>query len=102
VDCLADETLTRRLCEGISDNGDFLSAKRASVLRQGTRHSWLELVLAEGKNRHIRRLLSALEVGVLRLVRVAIGPLQLGALTKGDSRLLTGEEAAALARTRQP
>jgi 23S rRNA pseudouridine2605 synthase len=49
-------------------------------------------VLDEGKNRHIRRMLDACSIKVLRLIRVAIGPLALGDLAKGDSRLLTKEE----------
>lgn len=92
VDCLADETLTHRLAQGVAVDGDFLSAKRAGVLRRGTRNSWLEIVLDEGKNRHIRRLLEALDVQVLRLVRIAIGQLQLGALAKGEFRFLTAGE----------
>lgn len=96
VDCLADETLTQRLAQGVAVDGDFLSAKRAGVLRRGTRNSWLEIVLDEGKNRHIRRLLEALDVQVLRLVRIAIGPLQLGSLAKGEFRFLTGTEVALL------
>ena len=51
-------------------------------------------MLEEGRNRQIRRLLEAFDVAVLRLVRVAIGPLALGALAKGQWRLLTAEEAA--------
>ncbi|RUV46679.1 pseudouridine synthase, partial [Mesorhizobium sp. M5C.F.Ca.IN.020.14.1.1] len=47
-----------------------------------------------GQNRHIRRLLGAHDVEVLRLVRVAIGPLQLGELAKGKARHLTAEELA--------
>ena len=62
---------------------------------------WLEIVLDEGKNRQIRRMLAALGVDVLRLVRVAIGPLQLGKLAKGTYRRLTGEEKLALDRALQ-
>ena len=96
VDCLADERLTRRIEAGVTVQGDCLAAKRAGLLRQGTRTSWLEIVLDEGKNRQIRRLLAALGVGVLRLVRVAIGPLPLGNLPKGAFRRLTAEEAGRL------
>ena len=71
---------------------------RLAIPRQGERNSWIEVVLDEGKNRHIRRLLEALEVKVLRLVRVAIGPLRLGKLAKGEYRHLTDEERKALAR----
>jgi len=52
--------------------------------------------LGEGKNRQIRRMLAALEVEVLRLVRVAIGPLQLGKLAKGTYRELAVEEKLAI------
>jgi 23S rRNA pseudouridine2605 synthase len=98
IDCLADEPLLARVRAGVrSLEGDFLAVKRAVVLRQGTRNSWLEIVLDEGRNRHLRRLLAALGVEVLRLVRVAIGPLELGPLPKGAYRLLTPEEVRALA-----
>jgi len=66
------------------------------ILRLGARNTWLEIVLDEGKNRHIRRMLEALGIEVLRLVRVAIGPLVLGDLPKGASRELTAEEKQAL------
>jgi 23S rRNA pseudouridine2605 synthase len=67
-------------------------------LRGGVKNSWLEVVLDEGKNRHLRRLLAALEVRVLRLVRVAIGSLQLGPLAKGQVRHLTPAEVRGLSR----
>jgi 23S rRNA pseudouridine2605 synthase len=75
---------------------EFLGVKRAAIIRVGKKNSWLEIVLDEGKNRQIRRLLAALGIGVLRLVRIAIGPLQLGDLPKGKVRELTQEEKAAL------
>ena len=96
VDCLPDEMLIKHLEEGIRAQGDLVAAKRASVLRHGEKNSWLEIVLDEGKNRHIRRLLAALEIYVLRLVRVSIGPLPLGNLAKGEFRRLTPREVAAL------
>jgi 23S rRNA pseudouridine2605 synthase len=96
VDCLANEELARRIQAGATADGDTLAAKRVSVLRQGARNSWLEIILDEGKNRHIRRLLAALGIGVLRLVRVAIGPLPLGNLPKAAFRRLTPAEIQAL------
>jgi 23S rRNA pseudouridine2605 synthase len=92
VDCVADDTLTQRMTSGIEVEGEFLAAKRASVLRHGARASWLAVVLDQGKNRQIRRSLAALGVNVLRLVRVAIGELQLGNLAKGQFRHLTEQE----------
>ena len=96
IDSVADSVLIGRLKQGLQDAGDFLAVKQARLLRQGTRNSWLEIVLDEGKNRHIRRLLEALNVSVLRLVRTAIGPLELGNLLKGDFRCLTARERAEL------
>jgi 23S rRNA pseudouridine2605 synthase len=85
--------IAEKLMRGIKvDGGTLQRAKRASLLREGIKNCWLEVVLDEGKNRQIRRMLSALEIEVLRLVRVAIGPLQLGNLAKGDYRALTAVE----------
>lgn len=98
VGAIADAVLLRAMEKGVSSGGELLRAKRAAVLRSGQRNSWLEVVLDEGKNRHIRRLLAALGVEVLRLIRVAIGPLLLDDLAKGSYRALTAEEKAALDR----
>jgi 23S rRNA pseudouridine2605 synthase len=96
VNCVADETLARRMQQGVQADGDLLSAKHVTLLRHGSRTSWLEVRLDEGKNRQIRRLLAALGVDVLRLVRVAIGPLPLGDLPKGRFRHLTPSEISSL------
>jgi 23S rRNA pseudouridine2605 synthase len=96
VDCLPDETLLRRILRGTPVAGEHLRVKSARVLRLGVKNFWLEIVLDEGRNRHIRRLLDAVGVHVLRLLRVAIGPLELGDLGKGTVRLLTSMEKNAL------
>jgi 23S rRNA pseudouridine2605 synthase len=98
VDTLPDAALLSRLEAGIVDAGEALSARSATLLRSGTRNAWLEIVLDEGRNRQIRRLLAAHGVGVLRLVRVAIGPVALGELGKGQWRRLDAAEVEALAR----
>jgi 23S rRNA pseudouridine2605 synthase len=99
---IADETLLETLKAGIrTKEGETLKVKRASLLRQGERNSWLEIILDEGKNRHIRRMLESLDIEVLRLVRVAIGPLALGELAKGGVRALSGEEKLAFDRAMQ-
>jgi 23S rRNA pseudouridine2605 synthase len=93
INAVADDTLIEALQRGIEiSKGDVLKAKRATFLRAGQKHSWIENVLDEGKNRQIRRMLDALGVGVLRLIRVSIGPLQLGDLPKGAHRPLRREE----------
>ena len=69
---------------------------RSSLLRAGEKNAWLQIVLDEGRNRHIRRLLAAQGINVLRLVRVAIGALELGDLPKGRWRALSAAEQAKL------
>jgi 23S rRNA pseudouridine2605 synthase len=97
VDAIPDAALLARLLEGIVDDGERLAAKSATLLRSGTRNAWLEIVLDEGRNRQIRRLLAAHGLGVLRLVRVAMGPVALGELAKGTWRALTIAEISGLA-----
>lgn len=89
---LAEESLIETLARGVKVDGQRLKAKRAGILRQGEKNAWLEIVLDEGKNRQIRRMIAAMGMDVLRLVRVAVGPLPLGTLKKGASRLLSAEE----------
>lgn len=97
IAAVADSHLIESLERGVeTERNELLRCKHASVLRSGEKNSWLEIVLDEGKNRHIRRMLDAHGIEVLRLIRVSIGPLQLGDLTKGAHRPLTSAELAAL------
>jgi len=96
---LPDETVLARLRAGVlePETGERLSAKRIELLRAGSRSShWLMVVLDEGRNRQIRRLLAVEGLEVKRLVRVALGPLALGELPKGAWRHLTPAEVRAL------
>jgi 23S rRNA pseudouridine2605 synthase len=106
VGCVAGAGLLARITRGFPLEADSaaskfdedLRAKAARLLRHGDKNCWLEITLDEGKNRQIRRLFEALNVPVLRLVRVAIGPLVLGSLKKGAARRLTPEEKKAIDR----
>lgn len=93
---LPGEDVLARLNAGLPDPDGLLKAKSVTVLRSGGKNTWLEFVLEEGRNRHIRRMLQALDIDVLRLVRVAIGRLALSELPKGQWRVLTGPELALL------
>jgi 23S rRNA pseudouridine2605 synthase len=96
IDRQPSTTLLHSLATGVDSDGERLATKSVRYLRAGERNAWLEIVLDEGKNRHIRRLLAAHEVSVLRLVRVAVGTLPLGDLPKGRWRDVTDLEIAAL------
>lgn len=100
VDRIPDAATLAAMEAGLDDAGEYLAARRATLLRAGTRNAWLEIVLDEGRNRHIRRLLERFGIGVLRLVRVAIGTLPLGTLPKGGWRRLSHDEARALGPVR--
>jgi 23S rRNA pseudouridine2605 synthase len=90
---VATEGLLQSLRAGVvTGSGERLRVKSAHALRGGEKNSWLEMVLDEGKNRHIRKLMEHLGIEVLRVVRVAIGPLVLGNLAKGQTRPLTNAE----------
>lgn len=98
IDAIPDEALLRSLQVGVVSQGERLQAKSVSLLRAGEKNAWLEIVLDEGRNRQIRRLLAGFDVSVLRLVRVAIGAIELGDLPKGRWRELTVAEISSLSR----
>jgi 23S rRNA pseudouridine2605 synthase len=105
IDCIPDDSLLDALQAGVDAKIDGrrvrLAAASVRLLRHGEKHAWVEIVLDEGRNRQIRRLLAAFEIAVLRLVRVAIGGLSLGDLPKGQWRRLDSEALRALARDEQ-
>jgi len=96
IDRLPDALLLDALSVGVDDRGERLALKSVRELRRGDRNAWLEIVLDEGRNRQIRRVLAAFDIGVLRLVRVAIGTLVLGELAKGAWRPLGASEVASV------
>jgi pseudouridine synthase len=80
-------------------NGETTMPSRVRCLRQSGKCSFLEMVIMEGKNRQIRRMIEALRGRVLKLVRTRIGDLSLGDLPIGSYRAL---KSAELARLRKP
>ena len=89
---VADESFLGKIAAGVRHGDELLRVKRASILRGGEKNTWLEIVLDEGRNRHIRRIFDALGIEVLRLVRVSIGSIELGTLPKGQTRRLAMAE----------
>ncbi len=91
-----DDRQARQLETGVLVEGETWRAASVRVIRQGEKNTWLKVTLEEGRNRQIRRMLEAIGVECLRLVRVAIGEIELGDLPKGDVRRLTTDEIAIL------
>jgi 23S rRNA pseudouridine2605 synthase len=96
IDRVPDAALIAHLNRGAQVDGEWLRAKAIRALRSGHKNGWLEITLDEGRNRQIRRLLSAFDIGVLRLIRVCIGELELGQLPKGGWRVVTEPEIESL------
>ncbi len=99
LNALMDDATVARLAAGVEmKRGDF--AKPESVRRAEDRgkYTWLEIVLTEGKNREVRRMVEAVGFKVLKLVRTRIGPLTLEGLEVGKWRELRRGEVAALRR----
>jgi 23S rRNA pseudouridine2605 synthase len=90
-----------RLLRGAWLSDGHVRARRVKRLRSQGESSWLEVVLSEGKNREVRRMLARLGHKVLRLKRVAIGPVRLDNLRPGKSRPVKFEELARLRRAAQ-
>ena len=98
IDRIADDDMLSAMTSGLRHDGELLRATSARKLREGDRNSWIEVELQEGRNRQIRRMLEALDIACLRLVRVAIGGLELGDLPRGSVRALNEAELKDLRR----
>lgn len=82
-----------RLTTGVAlDDGPA----RAVAIRRGRRADELEMTMAEGRKREIRRMCAALGMEVRDLLRLAVGLLELGDLEEGEARELTADEEASL------
>ncbi|MFQ3592124.1 MAG: pseudouridine synthase, partial [Gemmataceae bacterium] len=87
-----------KLLQGVWLSDGHVKAKRVKRLKTQGESTWLEIVLTEGKNREIRRMLAKLEHKVMRLKRVALGPIKLDRLRKGKARKLKPEEVELLTK----
>lgn len=116
VERIPDEAALAALRAGIVIEGRRTRPARAELLaeppdlpprpvpiryRKSVPTAWLRLTLWEGRKRQVRRMTAAVGHPTLRLVRVAIGPVQLGSLRPGEWRPLTGQELQALRRAAQ-
>lgn len=92
----------QQLLKGVWLSDGHVKARHVKRLKPQGTGTWLRIVLSEGKNREIRRMLARLGHKVLRLQRVAIGPVAIGKLATGKTRKLTGPELAALRDSAPP
>ena len=90
------EDIVKDLIKGVKDRGDYLKIKGGEIVTTSNRYSHLVVELQEGKNREIRRLFSAFDLKVVRLMRTEIGRVRLGELKPGKWRTLTEAEIKSL------
>lgn len=83
--------------EGVELDDGPVKPKRILARKLGRDRWELEITIAEGRKREIRRLCTAIGLGVERLVRVRFGPIELGDLPSGETRKLTPRERSQLA-----
>jgi 23S rRNA pseudouridine2605 synthase len=92
----ATNEVIAKLLAGVRLEEGIAKAARASIRKRHANHTVLEMVLTEGRNREIRRMLAQLGHKVQRLTRVAVGPIRLGKLAPGQFRPLESQEVKAL------
>jgi 23S rRNA pseudouridine2605 synthase len=96
VDGRVEEEMLRKLERGIFSEGEKLKAERARLISSSRSQSVVELELAEGKYREVRRMFESLGRTVKRLERVQIGKIKIGELKPGKWRALTESEIKSL------
>ena len=93
---LLTEEQLESLRQGVALNDGLTRPAAVKRLRDGPKHTFLEMTITEGRNRQVRRMLEAVDSKVSKLVRTAIGPIRIGELPVGKWRQLTPAELTAL------
>ena len=96
IDGRADAETLKQFEQGVWHMGEKPKAERARLAASGKTQSVVELELAEGKNREVRRLFESQGLTVKRLQRTQIGKIKLGELKSGRWRALTQTEIKTL------
>lgn len=96
VDGRVDEAMLKQFTAGVWHAGERLKAERTWLVTASNARSVVDLELAEGKNREVRRLFETQELAVTRLVRTQIGKIKLAELPAGKWRTLTEPEIKTL------
>ncbi len=96
IEGCVDRVILERFLRGIWHAGEKLQAQAVRLISAGRVRSVVELELAEGKNREVRRLFESQGLAVQRLQRTQIGKIKLGELKPGRWRALTETEIKTL------
>jgi len=95
-----DDDALDRLRNGVELKDGPTRPAKVERMREAGGKTVFEITITEGRNRQVRRMVEALDAKVLKLVRVAIGPIRIGELQMGKIRELTKEEVNVLTRKR--
>jgi pseudouridine synthase len=98
---LTDDQL-QQLRDGVELSDGPTRPAQVARVRDSAKYTHFEITVTEGRNRQVRRMVEALDAKVLKLVRVRIGNIRIGALPIGKWRMLTGEEVGALTAGSRP
>jgi pseudouridine synthase len=96
VSGVPEERDLNRLKRGVNLEDGKAKAVSVSILRLSEKNSWIRIVVTEGRNHLVKRMLFAMGHSVLKLKRIEFGPLRLGTLSPGQFRYLTPEELSRL------
>ena len=98
VEGRVEQAMLDKIRAGVEHDGEMLKAEKVRLISANNSHSVVELELAEGKNREVRRLFESQGLFTSRLQRIQIGPIKLGELPVGKWRALTEPEIKSLLR----
>jgi 23S rRNA pseudouridine2605 synthase len=87
------------LADGLTIEGIHYGPINANLERRTGSNCWIEMSLAEGKNREVRRVLAHLGLQVSRLIRTAYGPFTIAGLQPGDADEVAGSDIGAFRST---
>ena len=99
VDGEVTKATLRTLLHGVTLDDGPVTVSKARLVQEGQGKSIVEVVIHEGRNRIVRRLLDHVGHPVTRLTRTAIGPVRVGRLREGEMRELTNDELGSLLDT---
>ena len=99
VEGSVNENTVRKLMNGVELDDGFSGRSKANLIKQTGSRSVIRLIISQGRNRLVRRMVEAVGCKVIQLMRTGFGGLELGNLKIGKYRYLTPEEISSLKRS---